>query len=161
MGYREEYDRWLLHADAETIKELQTIADEDEIKDRFYRSLEFGTAGLRGVLGAGTNRMNTYVVGQATQGLANQLRKTNADGAECSVVIAYDSRHQSDVFAKEAACVLAANGIKVYLFEELKPVPELSFSVRYLKATAVLQSLPAIIRPNTMVIRFMEQTAHS
>ncbi len=136
MGYREEYDRWLLHADAETIKELQTIADEDEIKDRFYRSLEFGTAGLRGVLGAGTNRMNTYVVGQATQGLANQLRKTNADGAECSVVIAYDSRHQSDVFAKEAACVLAANGIKVYLFEELKPVPELSFSVRYLKATA-------------------------
>ena len=98
MGYREEYDHWLLHADAETIKELQTIVDEDEIKDRFYRSLEFGTAGLRGVLGAGTNRMNTYVVGQATQGLANQLRKTNADGAECSVVIAYDSRHQSDVF---------------------------------------------------------------
>lgn len=136
MGYAEEYNRWLSKADETTVKELRQIQDQEEIKDRFYRSLEFGTAGLRGVLGAGTNRMNTYVVGQATQGLANQLLKTGDPAEERSVVIAYDSRHQSDVFAKEAACVLAANGIKVYLFEELKPVPELSFSVRHLGATA-------------------------
>ena len=117
--------------------ELESIKDDDaEIKDRFYKTLEFGTAGLRGVLGAGINRMNEYVVGQATQGLANQLIKTNGKDADLSVVIAYDSRHKSDVFAKEAAQILAANGIKVYLFEELKPVPELSFSIRYLKTTA-------------------------
>ncbi len=137
MGYKNEYQRWLSSADAETVAELKAIQDnETEIKDRFYRSLEFGTAGLRGVLGAGPNRMNNYVVAQATQGLANQLIKTNAENADLSVVIAYDSRHQSDTFAKEAASVLAANGIHVYLFSELKPVPELSFSVRYKNATA-------------------------
>lgn len=137
MDYKQEYQRWLDMADAETVKELTGIAqDENEIKDRFYRTLEFGTAGLRGVLGAGSNRMNRYVVGQATQGLANQLLATNPEGAALSVAIAYDSRHQSDVFAKEAANILAANGIRAYLFEELKPVPELSFAVRYKKATA-------------------------
>lgn len=137
MNYTEEYKHWLDMADSETVAELEAIKDnEDEIKDRFYRSLEFGTAGLRGVIGAGPNRMNNYVVGQATQGLANQLVKTNPKDAALSVTIAYDSRHKSDEFAKEAACILAANGIKVYLFEELKPVPELSFSVRYKKATA-------------------------
>ncbi len=137
MDYKNEYQRWLTSADAETVAELNAIAGEEaEIKDRFYRSLEFGTAGLRGVLGAGPNRMNNYVVGQATQGLANQLIKTNPKDADLSVVIAYDSRHQSDTFAKEAASVLAANGIHVYLFCELKPVPELSFSVRYKNATA-------------------------
>lgn len=136
MEYRQEYERWLSLADSETVAELKAISqDETEIKDRFYKELEFGTAGLRGVLGAGSNRMNTYVVGQATQGLANQLLASNS-GQELSVVIAYDSRHKSDVFAKEAALILAANGIKVYLFEELKPVPELSFSVRYLKTDA-------------------------
>lgn len=137
MEYLDEYARWINEADAETAAELESIKDDDaEIKDRFYKNLEFGTAGLRGVLGAGINRMNEYVVGQATQGLANQLIKTNGKDADLSVVIAYDSRHKSDVFAKEAARILAANGIKAYLFEELKPVPELSFSVRYLKTTA-------------------------
>ncbi len=137
MNYMQEYERWLASANAETVAELTAIKDNDtEIKDRFYRSLEFGTAGLRGVLGAGPNRMNEYVVGQASQGLANQLIKTNPEDADLSVVIAYDSRHKSDTFAKESASVLAANGIHVYLFNELKPVPELSFSVRYKNATA-------------------------
>lgn len=137
MEYLDEYARWINEADPETVAELESIKDDDaEIKDRFYKTLEFGTAGLRGVLGAGINRMNEYVVAQATQGLANQLIKTNGKDADLSVVIAYDSRHKSDVFAKEAAQILAANGIKVYLFEELKPVPELSFSIRYLKTTA-------------------------
>ena len=137
MEYLDEYARWINEADPETVAELESIKDDDaEIKDRFYKTLEFGTAGLRGVLGAGINRMSEYVVGQATQGLANQLIKTNGKDADLSVVIAYDSRHKSDVFAKEAAQILAANGIKVYLFEELKPVPELSFSIRYLKTTA-------------------------
>ena len=137
MEYLDEYARWINEADPETVAELESIKDDDaEIKDRFYKTLEFGTAGLRGVLGAGINRMNEYVVGQATQGLANQLIKTNGKDADLSVVIAYDSLHKSDVFAKEAAQILAANGIKVYLFEELKPVPELSFSIRYLKTTA-------------------------
>ena len=137
MEYLDEYARWINEADPETVAELESIKDDDaEIKDRFYKTLEFGTAGLRGVLGAGIIRMNEYVVGQATQGLANQLIKTNGKDADLSVVIAYDSRHKSDVFAKEAAQILAANGIKVYLFEELKPVPELSFSIRYLKTTA-------------------------
>ncbi len=137
MEYRKEYERWLKSADAETVAELNAISqDENEIKDRFYKELEFGTAGLRGVLGAGSNRMNTYVVGQATQGLANQLLASNPQNEDLSVVIAYDSRHKSDVFAKEAARILAANGIKAYLFEELKPVPELSFSVRHLNTNA-------------------------
>lgn len=137
MDYIQEYERWLKSADAETVKELESIKGDDaEIKDRFYKSLEFGTAGLRGVIGAGSNRMNNYVVGQATQGLANQLIKTNPGRDDLSVTIAYDSRHKSDTFAKEAACILAANGIKAYLFNELKPVPELSFSVRYKKADA-------------------------
>lgn len=137
MDYIQEYERWLENADEETVKELEAIKGNDaEIKDRFYKSLEFGTAGLRGVIGAGLNRMNNYVVGQATQGLANQLIKTNPGRTDLSVTIAYDSRHKSDTFAKEAAAILAANGIKAYLFSELKPVPELSFSVRYKKADA-------------------------
>lgn len=137
MNYMEEYQRWLDNADAETVAELKAISgDEKEIEERFYRSLEFGTAGLRGVIGAGPNRMNSYVVGQATQGLANQLIKTNPNAAELSVAIAYDSRIKSDEFAKTAAAILAANGIKVYLFEELKPVPELSFTIGYKKTTA-------------------------
>lgn len=137
MDYIQEYERWLKNAEEETVKELEAIKGNDaEIKDRFYKSLEFGTAGLRGVIGAGLNRMNNYVVGQATQGLANQLIKTNPGRTDLSVTIAYDSRHKSDTFAKEAAAILAANGIKAYLFSELKPVPELSFSVRYKKADA-------------------------
>lgn len=137
MDYIQEYKRWLDNADAETVAELKAIEnDANEIKERFYKNLEFGTAGLRGIIGAGSNRMNSYVVGQATQGLANQLIKTNPDADEISVAIAYDSRIKSDEFAKVSAAILAANGIKVYLFEELKPVPELSFTVRYKKTTA-------------------------
>lgn len=137
MDYIQEYKRWLDNADAETVAELKAIENDDnEIKERFYKNLEFGTAGLRGIIGAGSNRMNSYVVGQATQGLANQLIKTNPDADEISVAIAYDSRIKSDEFAKVSAAILAANGIKVYLFEELKPVPELSFTVRYKKTTA-------------------------
>lgn len=137
MDYIQEYKRWLGNADAETVAELKAIEnDANEIKERFYKNLEFGTAGLRGIIGAGSNRMNSYVVGQATQGLANQLIKTNPDADEISVAIAYDSRIKSDEFAKVSAAILAANGIKVYLFEELKPVPELSFTVRYKKTTA-------------------------
>lgn len=137
MDYIQEYKRWLDNADAETVAELKAIEnDANEIKERFYKNLEFGTAGLRGIIGAGSNRMNSYVVGQATQGLANQLIKTNSAADEISVAIAYDSRIKSDEFAKVSAAILAANGIKVYLFEELKPVPELSFTVRYKKTTA-------------------------
>lgn len=117
-------------ADSDLIPELQKISgDDDAILDRFYKNLEFGTAGLRGVIGAGTNRMNVYTVNQATQGLANYL---NENFENPSVAVAYDSRIKSDVFAKEAACVLAANGIKVYLYPELVPTPMLSFAVRRL-----------------------------
>ena len=137
MDYKQEYKRWLENADKETVAELNEISgNEKEIEERLYKTLEFGTAGLRGIIGAGPNRMNSYVVGQATQGLANQLIKTNPKDAELSVAIAYDSRIKSDEFAKTSAAILAANGIKVYLFEELKPVPELSFTVRYKHATA-------------------------
>lgn len=137
MDYLKEYGHWLENLNTEEKKELEKIKNNDaEIKDRFYKALEFGTAGLRGVIGMGLNRMNVYVVGQATQGLANQLIKTNPGRNDLKVTIAYDSRHKSDEFAKTAACVLAANGIKALIFSELKPVPELSFSVRYEKADA-------------------------
>ncbi len=137
MSYLKEYELWCQNVTEEERSELLSIKGNDtEIKDRFYKSLEFGTAGLRGVIGLGTNRMNSYVVAQATQGLANQLKKTNPENAALSVTIAYDSRHKSEEFAKTAASVLAANDIKAYIFYELKPVPELSFSVRFKNATA-------------------------
>ena len=138
MGYRETYEAWLrdFSDDLDTVKELQSIAgDEKEIEDRFYTELSFGTAGLRGVLGAGTNRMNAYNVRRATCALAKYINRTPGQ-AERGVVIAYDSRRCSDTFAKQAALTLAARGVKAYLFESLRPVPELSFSVRYLKAIA-------------------------
>lgn len=137
MDYLKEYNRWLENVTDEEKEELEKIrGNENEIKDRFYKPLEFGTAGLRGVIALGLNRMNSYVVAQATQGLCNQLIKTNPGRDNLCVTIAYDSRHKSDEFAKTAACVLAANGIKAYIFYELKPVPELSFSVRYKGADA-------------------------
>jgi len=126
-----EYQNWLDHADAETQAELLSI-----INERFYRTLEFGTGGLRGAIGAGTNRINKYVVGQATQGLANQLIKTNDINKPLRVAIAYDSRNLSPEFARTAATVLAANNIKAYLFESLRPTPELSFAVRHLRCAA-------------------------
>ena len=133
---QQAYDAWLndAHIDEATKAELQQIADnEREITDRFYKDLEFGTGGLRGVIGAGSNRMNVYTVGKATQGLAQYLK---AEEAAPSVAIAYDSRHFSPEFALEAALVLAGNGVKAYVFESLRPTPELSFSVRNLKASA-------------------------
>ena len=132
MGIMETYERWKREAtaDPDLIDELQRIdGQEAEISDRFYRELDFGTAGLRGVIGAGDNRMNIYTVRKATQGLADYLRNKYMDAA---VVIAYDSRIKSDVFAREAACVLAANKVKAYLFSELEPTPVLSFAVREL-----------------------------
>lgn len=137
MGYKETYQSWLddPYFDEATKEELRSIAgDEKEIEDRFYRNLAFGTAGLRGVIGAGTNRMNIYTVRKATQGLANYIRKVG--GAERGVAIAYDSRHMNTEFADCAALCLAANGIKAYVFESLRPTPELSFAVRYLKCIA-------------------------
>ena len=136
-NYFEKYNEWLNDDcfDDETKKELNSIRDnEEEIKDRFYKELEFGTAGLRGVIGAGTNRMNKYTVGRATQGVANFINKMKIENP--SVVISYDSRHMSKEFSEIAALVLNANGIKVNLFDNLRPVSELSFSVRYLHATA-------------------------
>ncbi|MBR2846571.1 MAG: phospho-sugar mutase [Clostridia bacterium] len=134
MTYKQSYNLWLSSdaVDEKTKAELEAIAnDENEIEDRFYKDLEFGTAGLRGVLGAGTNRMNVYVVKKTTQGLADYIINNFPDGKEMGVAISYDSRINSDVFAREAACVLAANGIKVYLSNRLRPVPELSFAVRH------------------------------
>ena len=134
--YLEDYKRWAVAEleDPDLTRELKEIAGDDEqIKDRFAVALKFGTAGLRGVLGAGTNRMNIYVVRQATQGLANWVK---TQGGSQSVAISYDSRINSDVFAKTAACVLAANGIHVRIYDALMPVPALSFATRYYKANA-------------------------
>lgn len=132
--YKKIYEEWLQspYFDEDTKSELKAIAaDEAEIKERFYTELEFGTAGLRGIIGAGTNRMNIYVVRKATQGLANYIKSLNIEGA--CVAIAYDSRNMSDIFSKEAALTFAANGIKAYRFTSLRPTPELSFAVRELK----------------------------
>ena len=137
MDYRAEYEKWTTDSyfDEATQEELKAIAnDEKEIEDRFYRTLEFGTAGLRGVIGAGTNRMNIYTVRQATQGLANYIISQN--GQEKGVAIAHDSRLMHDEFTDAAALCLAANGIKTYVFPQLAPVPELSYAVRSLGTIA-------------------------
>lgn len=133
MSYKEQYDFWLAdgYFDEKTKEELRAIADnEKEIEDRFYKELEFGTGGLRGVIGAGTNRMNIYTVRKATQGLANYI--ISQGGKDRGVAIAYDSRRMSPEFADEAALCLAANGIKAYVFDALRPTPELSFALRTL-----------------------------
>ena len=137
MDYKEEYKKWCESSefDEETKAELLSIKDnEKEIEDRFYKELEFGTAGLRGIIGAGTNRMNKYTVGKATQGLANYIIEQVTQ--DKGVVISYDSRRMSKEFSLQTALILCANGIKAYLFENLRPVPELSFSVRNLGCTA-------------------------
>ncbi len=147
MDYKEIYESWLANPyfDEETKAELKAIADDDnEIKERFYQELEFGTAGLRGVIGAGTNRMNIYTVRKATQGLANYIIKAGKQSQ--GVAIAYDSRHMSPEFADEAALCLAANGIKAYVFESLRPTPELSYAVRELKCVAGI-NVPASHNP--------------
>ena len=137
MEYLNEYKKWCTSDvfDEETKKELINIKDNpEEIEDRFYKELEFGTAGLRGVIGAGTNRMNIYTVGKATQGLANYIIEKN--GQNRGVAISYDSRKMSPEFSKETALILNANGIKTYIFDSLRPVPELSFAVRQLNCIA-------------------------
>ena len=135
MDWLKEYKRWQENADDETKKELEDLSEE-EIKDRFYRHLEFGTGGLRGIIGAGTNRINRYIVARATKGLAEYIIENKGDASKESVVIAYDSRNFSKDFAKTAADILSFNGIKAYLFDELRPTPELSFAIRYKNATA-------------------------
>lgn len=137
MGFMEQYHFWLedSYFDQETKNELLAIKDnEGEIEERFYKELEFGTGGLRGIIGAGTNRMNVYTVRKASQGLANYIIKQG--GADKGVAIAYDSRNMSPEFADEAALCMAANGIKAYVFESLRPTPELSFALRTLGCIA-------------------------
>lgn len=133
--YLKEYEKWMNDPvfDEATRKEVAALKDEKAIEDAFYKQLSFGTGGLRGVIGAGTNRMNIYTVGKASQGLANFINAKTKNG---SIVIAYDSRRMSPEFARSSALIFAANGIKAYLFESLRPTPELSFAVRQLHATA-------------------------
>lgn len=133
MDYKAEYSRWCELAVEDGLKEILANYTENQVEDAFYRNLEFGTGGLRGTIGAGTNRMNVYTVAKASQGLADYLNKTVK---EPSVVVGYDSRIKSDVFAKVAADVFAANGLKVYLWPNLNPVPTVSFATRYLQASA-------------------------
>lgn len=134
-GYKERYQQWLSSSaiDEATKEELRSIAnDEKEIEERFYQDLEFGTGGLRGVIAAGTNRMNVYTVRRATQGLINYLMLKDPGAKEKGIAIAYDSRHMSDVFARETAAVANGNGMKAYVFESLRPTPELSYAIRTL-----------------------------
>lgn len=133
MDYKEKYNLWLTF-DEDTKNELMSITDEKEIEDRFYKDLAFGTGGLRGIMGAGSNRMNKYTVGKATLGLANYLKSKNS--GDLKVALAYDSRNNSAFFAKTAAGIFASCGFKVYLYETLVPVPVLSFTTHYLGCTA-------------------------
>ena len=134
MNYLEKYHDWMTWADNHTKKELSSLSDEKEIEDRFYKDLEFGTAGLRGIMGAGTNRMNRYTVAKASKGFSDYLKALYPSDLDRGVVIAYDSRLHSDEFAREAADVLTASGIPVKLFNELEPIPVLSFSIRHFHA---------------------------
>lgn len=138
MGYRDLFNEWL-SLDSDTRNELLSIEDEKEIEDRFYKDLEFGTGGLRGIMGAGSNRMNKYTVARASLGLANYFNSKKKDGAtaeKCKIAIAYDSRNNSEFFAKTAAVVYANNGFEVYLFDRIVPVPVLSFTTGYLGCDA-------------------------
>ncbi len=133
MTINEKYQHWINDSDPETISELLSVKDnENEINDRFYTELEFGTAGIRGVIGAGSNRMNRYTVAKATEGFAKYILSVGGAALEDGIVISYDNRHKSREFAEVTAGVLAANGIKSYVFSSLRPTPELSFAVRYL-----------------------------
>ena len=163
MDYMSEYKRWLdcsaLSADEHA--ELAAVADnQEEIESRFFAPLSFGTAGLRGVLGVGLNRMNRFTVGQAAQGLANLIVSNGQAAMDRGVAIAYDSRHFSAEFAKQSACIMAANGIQSLLFDELRPTPELSsLSVTRLHRRHQHHGFP---QPrNTTATRFTGRTAHS
>lgn len=134
MSYKDKYNQWLDFADDDTKAELEALTEEKEIEDRFYKDLAFGTGGLRGVMGAGSNRMNKYTVGKATLGLARYLKSKSS--GDISVAIAYDTRNNSQYFAKTAAGVFASQGIKVFIYEMVVPVPVLSFTTHYLNCTA-------------------------
>lgn len=137
MSYIKEYRKWLENEklDLDLREQLLKIKDDEkEIQDRFYQELEFGTAGLRGKLGAGTNRMNKYVIARATQALANVIKKEGKEAMDKGVAFAHDCRIFSPEFALLSALVMASNGIKAYLFESLRPTPELSYAIRYYKA---------------------------
>lgn len=139
MDYKEKYSQWLMDDcfDAETKRQLEAIAEDDnDIKERFYKDLEFGTGGLRGIIGAGTNRLNYYTIGKATQGFANYIRKQGDAEAKKGVAIAYDSRHMSKEFAETAGLIMAGNGIPAYVYPSLRPTPMLSFAVRHLGCAA-------------------------
>ena len=140
MSNEQIIERWKERATdpeiAAQLADLLASGDADAIEDAFYRSLEFGTAGLRGVLGAGTNRMNIYTVGQATQGLCDYLNAHKAEGATPSIAVCYDSRINADLFARETAAIAAGNGIVAHIYPRLEPTPALSFAVRYLKCDA-------------------------
>ena len=134
MNYKEKYSEWLekLSSDDPLHKELEKVSDDGEIEDRFYKDLSFGTAGLRGKVGAGTNRMNVITVGKATQGIADFIVSKGQEAMDKGVVIAHDPRHFSKEFSELAAGIFAANGIKVYTFPDLRPTPELAFMIRHL-----------------------------
>lgn len=134
MNYKDRYHDWMSWADDKTKDELRSLTDEKDIEDRFYKDLEFGTAGLRGIMGAGSNRMNRYTVAKASKGLADYLKATARESISQGVVIAYDSRNHSQEFAKVAANVLTSAGIPVKLFKELEPIPVLSFAVKHFHA---------------------------
>lgn len=138
MDYRKEYEFWLQSDcfNEETKAELRAITDEKEIEDRFYKNLKFGTGGMRGIIGAGTNRMNIYTITKVTQGLANYILEVGPKACEMGVVIAHDSRIMSPEFCEATALCLNANGIKTYVFDSLRPTPELSFAVRELGCIA-------------------------
>lgn len=138
MDYKDRYNEWLNSSiiDDNTKEELRNIKDEEEIKDRFYKDLEFGTAGLRGIVGAGTNRMNEYVIARTTQGLANTIKNHGEEAVKKGVVIGHDVRFMSKEFTEIAARVLAANGIKTYLFDDIRPTPMVSYAVRYLNTVS-------------------------
>lgn len=160
MDYRQEYEKWCNdpYFDEQTKAELKAIAGDDkEIEDRFYRTLEFGTAGLRGVIGAGTNRMNIYTVRQATQGLANYILAQG--GQEKGVAIAHDSRLMADEFTDAAALCLAANGIKTYVFKSLRPVPNFHLLSGHSDVLQVLLLPQAITRENITDIKYTGKTA--
>ena len=160
MNYFEEYKKWLdcSAIDADDKAKLKEIENnENEIKDAFYQNLAFGTAGLRGVLGMGTNRMNKYVVRRATQGIANYISKNGEELKNRGVVIGYDSRHFSAEFALETALTLCANGVKTYLFESLRPVPEISFSILPLPHHTTPQNTTATKHIGKMADSFLLQ----
>ena len=163
MTYREAYETWLKEFadDQATVDELKAIAgDEKEIEDRFYTELSFGTAGMRGVLGAGTNRMNLYNVRRATKGFADYINSQNPEYRQRGVVIAYDSRRMSPEFAKASALVLCHEGIHVYLFDELRPVPILSLrGAPSAVPSRALSSPPATTRRSITATRFTGRTA--